>query len=78
MLQQEIKKHRTRRVLYIVLAVALFAAMLVPVFLKRSGTAASVGELLAFTVAVWCLNAAKNERMLIARLKKDETTDKGN
>ena len=73
MLQQEIKKHRTRRVLYIVLA-----AMLVPVFLKRSGTAASVGELLAFTVAVWCLNAAKNERMLIARLKKDETTDKGN
>ena len=43
MLQQEIKKHRTRRVLYIVLAVALFAAMLVPVFLKRSGTAASVG-----------------------------------
>ena len=78
---QEIKKHRARRVLYLAVSAALFLAMLVPVFMKRGGTAASVWELISFTLAVWCLNAAKNEWLLIARLEKEsggKTTDKGN
>lgn len=76
---EEMKKHRARRVLYMAAAAALLIAMLVPVFMKLSGTAASVWELLAFTVMVWCWNAAKNERLLMAKIEKDNhnTSEKG-